>query len=166
MLFLAVGIFLPSKRHLERSITINAPASVVFGEVNNFRNWQKWSPWLDLDPEATVKYEGPEEGVGSAMIWASDHPEIGKGSQKIILSDPNRHIICRLDFADWEGKVTAGWKFEALTAHKTRVTWTNDSDSKGKIFYKYINVMIYSKLGKTYVRGLQSLKTHVESIYQ
>ena len=62
LLFLVIGMFLPAQRHLERAITINAPDSAVFKEVNSLQRWQNWSPWRDIDPKATVKYEGPEAG--------------------------------------------------------------------------------------------------------
>ena len=39
--------------HLERSTRIDAPADVVFAQVNDFKNWDAWSPWAKLDPNMT-----------------------------------------------------------------------------------------------------------------
>lgn len=166
-LLLAVGVLLPSKRHLERSIMIDAPASLVFGQINNFRNWQNWSPWMDIDPDASVTYEGPEEGLGSTMIWTSENPQVGKGSQRIVVSNPHRRIVTRLTFEGWDGEATASWQLEHTqqAANKTHITWTNDSDNRGNLLYKYMDIMIYAKLGNQYARGLQKLKKHVEGIH-
>ena len=102
---------------------------------------------------------------GCTMIWASEHPQVGKESQQVVVSEPHRRIVINLKFADWEGSVTAGWKFEEQAAGGTRVTWTNDSDNKGKFWAKYMDIIIYPKLGRSYVQGLQNLKTHVERLY-
>ena len=50
LLFLVIGMFLPAQRHLERAITINAPDSAVFKEVNSLQRWQNWSPWRGYRP--------------------------------------------------------------------------------------------------------------------
>ena len=164
---LIIGFFLPSKRHLKRSITINAPVGIIFEEVNNLKKWQNWSPWQNIDTNTTIIYEGSEAGVGSTMTWASKHPQVGKGSQKIVVSNPNRCIITSLEFVDWSDSVTTtDWKFEQQTADETQVTWSHDSDNKGKLLYKYMDILIYFKLGKSYSQGLQNLKEYVERIYQ
>ena len=46
-----VGVFLgyvamqPGDFRIERSAKMNAPANVVFDQVNDFHNWEAWSPW-------------------------------------------------------------------------------------------------------------------------
>jgi uncharacterized protein YndB with AHSA1/START domain len=165
LLMLVVGLFLPSKHHLERHVTINAPVSTVFKEVNNLTNWKNWSPWQDMDDDASLRYEGPRAGVGSTMIWDSANPRIGKGSQTIVVSEPNRRIVVQLDLGGWDVDVSAGWQFEEQSANKTKVTWTNDSDNRGKLFSKYMDLFIYPALGKSYEEGLQNLKAHVERTY-
>lgn len=162
LLFLVVGIFLPSKRHLERSITINVPASMVFKEVNSYQRFDKWSPWANIDPNGQVRFEGPKAGVGSKMIWASKNPKVGNGSQKIVVSEPNKHILVDLKFDGFKGKITAGWKFEEKKVEETLVTWSNDSHNKGGIFSKYMDIFIHPMIGKSYEQGLKNLKAYVE----
>ena len=142
LLIIVIGLFLPSKQYLERSITIYTPPSVVFEEVNSLKKWESWSPWRSIDPHAMAKYEGPEAGIGCTMSWSSDHPKVGKGTQRIVVSEPNQHVVMRMDFAGWDGTVTADWKFEEQAEGETRVTWSNDSDNKGKLFNKYMDLII------------------------
>ena len=164
LLFLVIGVFLPAQRHLERAITINAPASAGFQAVNSLRKWENWSAWRDIDPNATVKYEGPEAGGGCTMSWASENPKVGKGAQQIVVSEPNRRLVISLNFVGWEGTGTAGWQFEEQAAGGTQVTWSHDSANKGGLLDKYMAIILYPKLGKSYAQGLQNLKAHVESL--
>ncbi|MEL6606685.1 MAG: SRPBCC family protein [Bacteroidota bacterium] len=165
LLFLIVGIFLPTKHHVERSTTINVPASVVFKEVNSYQSFNNWSPWANIDPNGKVRFEGPEAGVGSTMIWSSKNPKVGNGSQKIIVSEPYKHILVDLKFDGFKGKVTAGWKFEEKNAGETLVTWSNDSHNEGGIFSKYMDLIISPQIGKSYEQGLKNLKAYVEDLY-
>ena len=165
LLIIVIGWFLPSKRHLERSITVYTPPSTVFQEINSLKRWAYWSPWHDIDPHAITQYEGPEAGVGCTMSWSSENPKVGKGTQQIVVSEPNQNIILNVDFVDWDGIITAGWKFEERAEGETRVTWSNDSDNKGRLFSKYMDLIIYPKLIKSYEQGLNNLKMHVESLY-
>ncbi|MGZ8847547.1 MAG: polyketide cyclase, partial [Pyrinomonadaceae bacterium] len=48
--FLVMVMLQPSQYQIERSATINAPAPVVFAQVNDFHKWNAWSPWANLDP--------------------------------------------------------------------------------------------------------------------
>ena len=41
------------KFHVEKSILIDAPVSKVYECVSNLNHWNKWSPWLVLEPGAT-----------------------------------------------------------------------------------------------------------------
>ena len=55
----------PSTFRVERSATMNAPAPVVFAQVNDFHKWNAWSPWAKLDPAMKQTFEGAPAGTGS-----------------------------------------------------------------------------------------------------
>lgn len=65
LLIIAAGAFatyvamLPSDYRIQRSATIAAGPEQVFAQVNNFHNWEKWSPWARLDPNAKTAFAGP-----------------------------------------------------------------------------------------------------------
>lgn len=50
VVFLCIVALQPAHYRVERSATINAPATVVFAQVNDFHKWEAWSPWAKLDP--------------------------------------------------------------------------------------------------------------------
>jgi hypothetical protein len=78
-LLFAVSFILPSRVHVERSLSMAASQEKVFAQVSNLRNWPAWSPWNLRDPEMKVQYEGPTEGAGQKSIWQSESQ--GDGSQ-------------------------------------------------------------------------------------
>src|SRR5260221_3893318 len=70
---------------IERSAQINAPAEVVFAQVNDFRHWDGWSPWARLDPNMTKTIAGAPQGVGAGYAW-SGNTQVGEGRMTIIES--------------------------------------------------------------------------------
>src|SRR5512146_255816 len=104
-----VSAFLPSKIHVERSVTINRPPKVVFDQVNNLKVWKNWSYWDNIDPNMKSTYEGPESGPGAIHSWSSDHEKVGTGSMTIVeVSEPNS-ILTSLTFSSMSSP--GGWTF-------------------------------------------------------
>ncbi|OJW68417.1 MAG: hypothetical protein BGO68_05685 [Candidatus Amoebophilus sp. 36-38] len=157
-----IGFLLPSNHQISESIVIDAPVGTVFGEVNNFKHWNNWSPWQGKDPNAIISYDGPESGVGSKMVWHSDNPKVGKGSQEIMVSEPNKHIKTILKMVGWNTVSHGVWNFEELDSNRTKVTWEFNSQVGNHIFMKYMMILCKSALRKDYRTGLQQLKSHLE----
>ena len=53
----------PTEYSVTRDIEIDAPANLVFEQVNNHKLRDAWSPWERMDPDMQKSYEGPEAGV-------------------------------------------------------------------------------------------------------
>jgi hypothetical protein len=58
----AVAFLLPREVVVTRFAVINAPPSAVFPWVNSLQKTAEWSPWMGLDPDIQVTFEGPEAG--------------------------------------------------------------------------------------------------------
>ena len=162
ILLVLIGFLLPSKHQVKETIVIDAPVSMVFEEVNDFRQWSNWSPWQDKDPHAIISYDGPASGVGSKMAWHSDNPKVGKGSQEIIASKPNQYLKTVLKMVGWDTVSHGVWNFEELDLNKTKVTWEFQGQVGSNIFHKYMMMLFKPALRKDYRTGLQRLKSHVE----
>ncbi|MEQ9422837.1 MAG: SRPBCC family protein [Cyclobacteriaceae bacterium] len=160
LLFVAY-LMMPSEGHLERSISINAPAKSIFKEVSSFKNFNNWSPWHKLDPETEYSYTGPASGEGAKMSWSSDVDEVGTGSQEIIGTVPNESVSIQMQFGDFEGDYKAGYILEA-DGENTKVTWTYDGKDDSAMG-KMMNTFVDSFLGPMYEQGLADLKSYVES---
>src|SRR5690349_24418369 len=92
---IGVGLVLPRTAHVERSVVINAPPAMAFTVLNGFRQFDRWSPWADIDPNDVTTYDGPESGVGAKMSRAGN-AEVGTGSQGILESVPYSAIRMQL----------------------------------------------------------------------
>lgn len=159
-LLVAVGFMLPRQVHVERSLVMQAPPAAAFEQVNTLKNWEKWSPWHQIDPKMKLTYEGPEAGAGAKYIWFSDHEKVGNGSLTIKTSEPNKKIVSEMDFME-NGVATGTYYFEE-TPEGTKVTWAMDSDMGMNPVGRYFGLMMDKFLGPDFEKGLNSIKTLVE----
>ena len=152
-LFFIIAAFLPSSLHVEESLMIKAPSSVIFKNVNSLKAWETWSPFQKEDTAMTSEYSGPENGVGAVQTWKSS--ELGNGSMKIIESVADKYIKMDLDFMI-DQKVVSDWKFEE-DSYGTTVTWSVDICNLGYPFGRYIGMFIPRMMHRSFRMGLESL---------
>ncbi len=162
-----VAAFLSPKSHVERSIVINAQPAAIFQEINSFKNFKKWSPWAEIDPNAKYSFEGPETGVGAKMSWTSENDNVGNGAQWIIESVQDKHLKTGLQFGDMAGTYTSDINLEPAEGG-TKVTWTYDGDVSevgmtSAAMYKVVGMFMDGMIGPDYEKGLNKLKSVAES---
>jgi uncharacterized protein YndB with AHSA1/START domain len=125
-IILVVASFQSDDLNVTRSATIPAPPDAVFKVVNDFRQWDAWSPWSKLDPNMKKTLEGPPEGVGALYKWSGNN-EVGEGSTKLIDSKPNEKIGMKLEFVrPFAGSSDVEFTF-APEGAGTKVTWAMQS---------------------------------------
>lgn len=161
-LFIVVGLALPRTVQVERSIVVDAPRATVFTVLNGFRQFGKWSPWAEIDPDATTAFAGPAVGVGAKMSW-SGNDEVGSGTQEIVESVPYERIALRLVFGDFPGTFSARFELED-EGGATRVRWIFEGDYGGSIVGRWFGVLAERMIGPDYERGLARLKSLVEQL--
>jgi effector-binding domain-containing protein len=161
-LLVIIGLFLPAKVHVERSMDIKAPVSVVFSQVNNLKSWDGWSPWQKMDPNMVNTYEGPASGVGAKHIWSSDNHNVGKGSMAITESIPDSFIKIHMSF-NGRGEPDASFHFNKTT-DATKVTWTMEMNNGWNIAGRYFGLAMDKMIGPDFEAGLKSLKEISENM--
>ena len=77
VIFSVVVAMQPEDFKVVRSATLNAPPAVIFEQVNDFRNWNAWSPWAKIDPNMKVTHSGAPSGTGAAYAWTGND-EVGE----------------------------------------------------------------------------------------
>lgn len=159
VLFLVVAIFLPSKTYMEESIVINKPASLVYKQVNNFKNWEPWSPFQANDTTMVTSYEGPEQGVGAMFKWTSTRG--GNGYMKITESVPYEKVISELDFG-----IPGATNIFKLNEENgvTKVTWGVDIPRLGYPAGRYMGMMMPGMMKPVFIQGLEKMKEIVEKM--
>jgi hypothetical protein len=157
---LVISLFLPRHVRVARSIEIEAPAAAVFEIVNGFQRFNEWSPWYELDRSARYTLEGPASGVGARIVWRSDKPDVGSGSQVIVRSEPIGSVQTRMEFEE-DGTATALWTIEPA-GDGSRVTWTFETDLGSNPLARYMGLALERFIGPDYEKGLANLKRLAE----
>ena len=164
VLVVVVGLILPSKVHVEREIAIASQPQKIYPLIANFQQWNKWSPWAKIDPNADFKIVG--RGMKQKMIWSSEDPRMGRGSQEFIALDKPNHVKTHLDFGE-QGIADANFNLIA-ESDQTKVIWSLDTDMREGIplymkpFAAYMGFFMDSMVGKEYEKGLENLQQLVQ----
>lgn len=160
-LFVAIGFFLPRQVTVERTTAIDAPAATVYTLVNSYTRFNDWSPWAARDPDTQYTYTGPRSGVGAAMAWHSENPDVGSGKQEIIESVAYEQVVTQLDF-DGMGTALASFWLKPLE-QGTQVTWRFETDFGNDLIGRWMGLMFERWIGADYEQGLANLKALAES---
>ncbi|WP_411727271.1 SRPBCC family protein [Methyloglobulus sp.] len=152
----------PDDFRITRTGTISAPASAIFPHVNKLQNWDAWSPWAKLDPNAKNSFEGSAEGVGAKMSWVGNN-KVGVGSMTITESHPDDFIQFKLEFQKpMQATNIAEFTFTP-EGNQTTVTWsmTGTNNFMAKVMGLIMNCD--KMVGGQFEKGLAALKTVVEA---
>jgi Polyketide cyclase / dehydrase and lipid transport len=151
----------PDSFRVERSITIAASADKIFPLLNDFHQWEAWSPWEKIDPSLKRTYSGAALGKGAAYAWEGNK-DIGSGSMEITESTPHSKVVIHLHFVKpFEARNTV--EFVLLPqANGTQVTQAMYGPSP---FISKLMSLVFSMdkmVGTKYEEGLASIKALAE----
>jgi len=161
ILFIVVVAGQPDEFKVSRSAKISAPPEKVFSHVNDLHQWEAWSPWARLDPNAKSIFSGSDAGVGAAMRWEGNN-KVGVGTMTITESRAADLVRFRLDFEKpMQATNTAEFSFK-LEGRQTTVIWTMSGKNSlmGRLFGLFMNCD--KMVGGQFEKGLATLKSLAE----
>jgi hypothetical protein len=129
----------------------------LFERVNDFRQWEAWSPWAKLDPVARNSFGEKSAGTGAVFAW-SGNSKVGEGRMTINESRPNELIEIRLEFTrPFNATNTAAFTFKP-DGNKTSVTWS--MAGRNNLVAKAIGLFLNcdKMVGGRFEKGLANLK--------
>lgn len=153
--------------NVAESKIIDAPASVIYNNVKDYKNWEDWGPWMGKDPDMKLNYPEKTEGEGASYSWSSEHMEVGDGAMETVKVIPNREIEQKISFNTplGDSKSDVFWKFEPLPDNpaKTKVTWGMKGESSllEKVFLHFQEEDLETGISKMYQDGLNNLERDV-----
>jgi uncharacterized protein YndB with AHSA1/START domain len=155
--FLFVVVSKPNNFRMQRSVTINAPAAVVYGHIDDFRQWKDWSPWEQLDPDLKRTFSGETSGVGAVYDWQSNG-KAGQGRMTIREAAPAHRLLINLDFIKPIAATNSAEFLLQPSGDGTVVTWAmfGPSPFMSKLMGTLMNMD--DLIGKDFERGLGNLK--------
>ena len=146
------------KFNVEKNIEIEAPLSKVRTLIQDFKEWNSWSPWTIIEPECPIEIEGNPGEVGHSMHWEG----------KIIGSGKNTLSSIEGSTFNYDLEFIKPWKSKAKTSliledagTKTKVTWTMKSSMPFFLFFMVKTMKNW--IGMDYDRGLRMLKEIAEN---
>ena len=145
----------PNSFEVTRTKTINAPVSVVYNNVIDYKNWESWSSWAESDPDMVITLPEKTVGVGSSYQWEDKD---GIGTMKTTKAIPNTSINQEMQFAEFPAS-NITWNFTPNTDGTTEATWTisgKDLPFGFKAFATFMGGM-EKQIGPHYERSLEKL---------
>ena len=144
----------PNSYDIQRTRVIKAPAEILFNKVNDFKNWESWSPWAEKESDLQITYPEQTSGVGGSYSWVG---EDGPGSMKTLVVSPFDSISQEMQFDNFPPS-NVYWKFDKVE-EGTKVTWGMKADEVPFLlkFFAVINGGMDNMVGPDYERGLEKL---------
>jgi uncharacterized protein YndB with AHSA1/START domain len=160
---LVIAAFRPADFRYVRATTINARPETVFGQINDLRRFQDWSPWAKLDPTMTLTFEGPASGPGCVSAWDGNN-KVGAGRMTITESTPAELVRMRLEFLrPFKATNTVEFILRPAAGGGTRIEWamTGRNNLALKILGLFMNMD--QAIGRDFEKGLAQLKALAEA---
>ncbi len=151
----------PGTFPIARSVSIKAPQEKVFALVNDFHQWEGWSPWEKVDPNVKRTYNNVTSGKGAVYEWEGDR-NVGQGRMEITDSSASSKIVIKLDFIKpFQGHNTVEF---TLTSQGGNTIVTQTMYGENNFMSKLMGVIFNAEkmIGDKYEEGLNILKAIAE----
>jgi hypothetical protein len=162
IVFVILVAMQPADFRITRSATMSALPADVFAQVNDFHNWQAWSPWAKIDPAMKQTYEGPPAGTGAIYSWVGNS-KVGEGRMTMMESKPSDLIRIKLEFLKpFKATNTAEFTFQP-EGEQTQVTWSMSGQKNFMLKAFGLFMSMDKMVGDDFEKGLAQMKSLVEA---
>lgn len=147
------------KYQVEETAIIHAPVPVVFNEVNNFTNWEKWGPWMEDSEDIIINYSENKSGEKAFYSWKSEKSGDGTIKNVKVIPDAMINQKLHLDSKYGESNSDVYWNFEE-SENGTRVTWgmTGEQTFMEKLAFTFMDKSFAEMTRPMYKEGLENLE--------
>ena len=158
---LVMAALRPNEFSLQRSADYHASPDKIFNQLNDFKNWAKWSPWEGMDPNMQRNYSGAPSGKGAKYAWVGNK-KVGEGNMEITKSTPGKSIMLDLNFLK-PFKASNVTEFTIVPAgDTTKLTWEMRGPTPFMMKIMHLFMNMDKMVGKDFEKGLANLKSIVE----
>ncbi|RDC63801.1 SRPBCC family protein [Adhaeribacter pallidiroseus] len=159
-LLLIVALFVKKHYAIEREITINKSKAEVFGFIKHLKNQDKYSKWVQTDPDMEKDYRGIDGTVGFVYAW-NGNKKAGQGEQEIKAINEGEKLEVEVRFIrPFAGVAQTPFFTEAIAPNQTKVKWGMRGANPYPL--NLMNLFMTGMLGKDLEISLTNLKTILE----
>ncbi len=166
VLFVLIGVFLPSKRSVSHSVETNRPMSTVTDLVGSFTRFRDWNALINHDPRMQLTTSGPEQGVGAKLDFRSNDAVVGAGSWELVESEPGEKIVYALTTPGRGDKKRMTFTFERTGQRNQNIEITQryTVDYGWDLLGRYAGLYVTDGVGDDIKRGLGKLSNLLATI--
>jgi effector-binding domain-containing protein len=157
--WLAVPLMLPETMAIRGRIEIDAPANLVYAQLNDFRNWPAWSSWYLRKDMPEPQYARGGYGPGGRVTWEANGNEEYLQQFTVVNSTPHHFTEIAMDFRQ-KAFCLSRISLSGSDAH-TAVSWDLGIKTEG---WKTLLFILNNK--KTLEKSLSSLRKSAELRYR
>lgn len=157
---LIIGAIQPTDIVVHRSTVINASKEATFEQIVNFKNWPRWSPWVEMEPTVVITYSGTDGQQGSAYHWEGN--KTGSGDM-INNSIEGTKMNYQLNFIKPFKSSAAGFFDVKDTAGMSKVTWSITTHTPFPMNAMHMFMDMDKMLGGDFEKGLSNMKRYIEA---
>ena len=162
---LAFAATRPDDFEVRREADIAASPAKIFGYLNDFGQWVKWSPWEKMDLSMQKTMSGAASGKGSIYQWKGNK-KVGEGRMEILDSTPSSSVKIDLQFiAPFKAHNQTLFTLTPTDNGRNGTTHVNWSMTGKKNFVmKLMGVFMDmdKMVGRDFEAGLATLKSEAE----
>lgn len=166
VLFVLVGLVLPSHRHLSKDIETNRKLTVVYDTLNSLKRFKDWNVVLMRDPRMELKISGPDSGKGARLDYDSDKPNPGQGSWQIVDSQPGQSVTYALTNPERGDNKKMTFKLEPTGrgGRNVKITQSYDVDYGWNLLGRYAGLYVGRHVGDDIKLGLERFSNMLASV--
>ncbi len=166
VLFVLVGVFLPSSRTITEKVETNRRQSIVFDTLNSVHRFDEWNPVALRDPAIRLTHSGPESGVGARLEYESDERSLGEGSWEIVESEPDARVVYSLDTPDRGDNKRMSFTLRPTGrgGRNIEITQTYNVDYGWNLLGRYAGMYVRGHVGEDMKLGLAKLTSILAAV--
>jgi effector-binding domain-containing protein len=166
VIFVVIGLFLPSKRFYTYSIETNRPMSTVYDLFNGFSRFKDWNQTLRYDKKAKTQISGAPMGPGAKFSYQSKDKTIGSGSWEIVESVPGEKIKYKLvdDNRGQDKSMTLRFARTGQRNQNIKITQEFRVNYGWDILGRYAGLYVNRNVGDNVKRGLDKFSALLATV--
>jgi hypothetical protein len=168
VLFLAVGVVLPSSRHISESVETNRKLTIVYDTLNSFKRFKAWNVLALRDPRMDIKLSGPDAGVGARLDYVSNQKSlgVGSGSWEITASEPKKRVAVAIENNERGNNKRSEFilKPTGRSGRNVEITQTYDVDYGWNLIGRYGGLYVSRHVGDGMQLSLSRLSNMLASV--